>query len=190
MTMRNSRSLAVGAVAGLALAACVPPAPEPTPAPSPSPTPVLPEPHPATPVLQEIPTPVYENWMDAPATPGDWFYVSEPAESLALFGTSAADPVLLLRCDRTTRQVGIARVGEAPGPVPMRILTETAEREVTATPYESGMNLLITQLAANDRLLDAIAFSKGRFALETGGQETLYVPAWPEITRVIEDCRG
>lgn len=188
MTLRHSRLLAVGAVAGLALTACVPPAPEPTPAPSP--TPVVPEPEPTAPILQEIPTPVYENWMDAPATPGDWFYVNEPAESLALFGPSAADPLLLMRCDRASGRVGIARVGEAPGPVSMRILTETVEREVTATPYESEMNLLITELTANDRLLDAIAFSKGRFALETGGQETLYVPAWPEITRVIEDCRG
>jgi len=33
-----------------------------------------------------------------------------------------------------------------------------------------------------------MALSKGRFAVETQGLETLYVPAWPEMTRVIEDC--
>ena len=33
------------------------------------------------------------------------------------------------------------------------------------------------------------AFSKGRFAIETPGLATLYVPSYPEITRVIEDCR-
>jgi len=34
-----------------------------------------------------------------------------------------------------------------------------------------------------------MAFSRGRFALETAGQETLYLPSWPEISRVVEDCR-
>jgi len=44
-------------------------------------------------------------------------------------------------------------------------------------------------LSARDPLLDAIAFSRGRFALEAAGLETLYLPAWPELSRVIEDCR-
>ena len=47
----------------------------------------------------------------------------------------------------------------------------------------------IVPIAAADKLLDAIAFSRGRFALEAAGQETLYLPSWPEISRVIEDCR-
>jgi hypothetical protein len=42
---------------------------------------------------------------------------------------------------------------------------------------------------AQDPLLDAMAFSKGRFAVESAGLATLYVPPYPEVTRVIEDCR-
>jgi hypothetical protein len=56
-----------------------------------------------------------------------------------------------------------------------------------AQPAAGGVR---AELAASDPLLDAMAFTKGRFAVETAGQETLYVPAYPEISRVIEDCRG
>ena len=42
---------------------------------------------------------------------------------------------------------------------------------------------------ARDPLLDAMAFSRGRFAVEVSGGPTLVVPAYPEVTRVIEDCR-
>jgi len=39
-------------------------------------------------------------------------------------------------------------------------------------------------------VLDQIAYSRGRFAIEIAGLEPLIVPAWPEVGRVIEDCRG
>ncbi len=48
---------------------------------------------------------------------------------------------------------------------------------------------IAARVAANDPLLDAMAFSKGRFAVEVAGLPTLYVPSYPEVTRVIEDCR-
>lgn len=44
--------------------------------------------------------------------------------------------------------------------------------------------------SAGDAALDQIAFSRGRFAIETPGLPTLVLPSWPEVTRVIEDCRG
>ena len=44
-------------------------------------------------------------------------------------------------------------------------------------------------LPARDPLLDAMAFSKGRFAVEVAGLPTLYLPSWIEVSRVIEDCR-
>ena len=42
---------------------------------------------------------------------------------------------------------------------------------------------------ANMALLDAMAFSRGRFAIDVNGLPSLYLPAWPEVGRVIEDCR-
>ena len=102
-----------------------------------------------------------------------------------------ADTVeLIIRCDLTTRRVGIARSGRASGQVEMLIRTETQDRTLTATPVNAAAPLLTVELSANDRLLDAIAFSKGRFAVETPGTNGLYAPAYPEITRVMEDCRG
>jgi hypothetical protein len=38
-------------------------------------------------------------------------------------------------------------------------------------------------------LLDALANSRGRIGFAAGAEPPLVVPAWPEIARVIEDCR-
>jgi hypothetical protein len=35
-----------------------------------------------------------------------------------------------------------------------------------------------------------MAFSRGRFLVTVEGGASLVVPAWPELARVIEDCRG
>ena len=48
---------------------------------------------------------------------------------------------------------------------------------------------LAVTLDARDPLLDAMAFSRGRFAIEVAGQPALYLPSWSEVGRVIEDCR-
>jgi hypothetical protein len=148
------------------LAACstrvVPPAPPPpAPAPAPTPTPAPPP-----------PAPTYSNWEDAPLTPGDWSY----ANGVATFG-SAGQPRLTLGC--VGGNVQIAYAGSSAERLTLR--SETTQRAISAS---AG----VASRSARDPLLDAIAFSKGRFAIEAGG-ETLYVPAYPEISRVIEDCR-
>lgn len=196
--MKNLRLTSAAMLGTLALAACVPPSAEPTPVPSPTPTPVAtPTPTP-TPVAQpddaplQVVAPSFDNWMDAPQTPGDWEYTSDPGETLAVFGTGrSSDTVeLIIRCDRQSRRVGIARRGVAQGQVEMLVRTETQDRRLTAGPVSTARPLVVTELAASDPLLDAIAFSKGRFAVDVAGVEPIYVPAWPEITRVVEDCRG
>jgi hypothetical protein len=45
-------------------------------------------------------------------------------------------------------------------------------------------------LGARDALVDAMGYSRGRFVVQGGGMPTLVVPAWAEILRVAEDCRG
>ncbi len=71
----------------------------------------------------------------------------------------------------------------------MNIRTETSDRAVPAQQAGTGLSMLAATLPAADPLLAAMAFSKGRFAVETQGLATLYIPSWPEVTRVIEDCR-
>ncbi|UIP08027.1 hypothetical protein LY632_06445 [Erythrobacter sp. SDW2] len=176
------RSLALTSV--LALACCTPPPPQPLPPPvvQPSPTPT-PAPQP---VVQE---PVYDNWLDAPQTPGDWSYQQTSTGSVAQFYRQANQPMLALACNVAQREVQVARPGVASQGIPVRIRTETAERLLTAYPAEDGSQWLIASLRSSDPLLDAMALSRGRFAVETAGLETLYVPAWAEVTRVVEDCR-
>ena len=128
------------------------------------------------------------SWNDEPQTPGTWTYVNEPGESLGLFGDANPVHLFVLRCDKESRQIGIARRGESQGELMMRVRTETAERLLNASEVP-GYGLVAANLPANDPLLDAMAITKGRFAIEVEGMEPLYIPAWAEVTRVIEDCR-
>jgi hypothetical protein len=128
--------------------------------------------------------------MDAPRTPGDWTYSGSGTLTYAAYGLDPAHPVFGMRCDKTRHVIGIGRTVASAGPLSMRILTETVTRAFTATPTQAGDNPIVrAELPAADSFLDAMALSKGRFAVEVAGQPTLYVPSWPEVTRVIEDCR-
>jgi len=174
-------------LACLALAGCIP-APQQTPAPTPAPEPApapLPMPSPTQRPPEPAPPPFSGNWMDAPVTPGDWSY----AAGTARFGEPAAEPRLTLRCDRAAGVVEIARSGSAAAALPMIIRTETQERSVDAVPAPGAQPAIVAHVPARDPLLDAMAFSRGRFAIEIGGMPSLYIPSWPEVTRVIEDCR-
>ncbi|WP_332872578.1 hypothetical protein [Allopontixanthobacter sediminis] len=181
--LRAASTLSPALLACAALAACVPrPVETPPPVSQPAPTPA-----PAPPPAAVITAP--QNWMDAPATPGNWTYRATPGGSQALFGQMETDALLTIQCTRGAGQVLIVRAGNAAGPVPMRILTETQARALTASPNPGAMPSLIAALPARDPLLDAMALSKGRIAVETTGLPTVYAPSWPEISRVIEDCR-
>jgi len=183
---RTAGALAVS----FTIAACIPSAEPPPPAPPPPPV-VTPAPAPPPPPPPVVAQPAYENYLDAPQTPGTWRYIQEPGESLALFGASPDRPQLILRCAAGSRQVGIGRVieGSATMARPMRIQTETTTRVLQAEPVESERTIMVAQLPADDPLLDAMAITKGRFALGLEDAPTLYVPAWVEVSRVIEDCR-
>jgi hypothetical protein len=115
--------------------------------------------------------------MDAPLTPGDWRYSGGTATFAAPDGTALAT----LRC--IGGAVAIDRAGTATSFV---VRSETLSRALTPT---STAGWTSASLTAQDALLDAIAFSKGRFAIENDGLPTLYIPSYPEVTRVIEDCR-
>ncbi len=176
-------ALAVLAVT-LALAGCVA---APPPPPAPQPTPRVTPPPPAT--QTTAPPPAFRDWRDAPQTVGSWFYHATPNGGIAQFSNPpSATALLSLRCDRAARTVTIARAGAAPGPLPMSVTTSTQTRPLSAAP--SRAQTLEAVLPAGDRLLDAMAFSRGRFAVEVNGLPTLYLPAWSEVGRVIEDCRG
>ena len=167
----------------LAVTCCQTPEPPP-PAPAPPPPP------PVTTAPPPVAPPPAANWIDRPQTPGDWSYLVEPGETLARFGTSAT-PLLVIACNLRTREIGIVRATSAPkqGDVAMRISTETTSRPVIAQAASNAPARVMATLAPRDPLLDAMAITRGRFAVEVEGEAGLYVPAWAEVTRVIEDCR-
>ena len=149
-------------------------------APRPVPGPVA-MPRPAPPVL---PVPHGADWRDWAVTPGDWAYRDEGRGSIAAFGQSGGAALLTLRCDRAAGMVYLSLSGAATAPLTVR--TSSLARTVTAQQSGASADVALTR---RDPLLDAMAFSRGRFIVEQAGAVTLVVPAWAEVGRVIEDCR-
>lgn len=170
----------------LLLAACVPPpAPTPPPVAAPAPTP-SPAPLPP-PVAQVVTSELPANWADQPRTEGDWSYQQPEGATLAYFRNPSGERLLSVACSIATRRVSIMRyVAGLPRSVTIDLRTETASRTSTRDSDELGAGWAFM---ADDPLLDAMAFSKGHFAVGVTGVEPIYPPSYPEITRVIEDCR-
>jgi hypothetical protein len=116
-------------------------------------------------------------WSFAPFSPGRWTY-SGGASPSARYGIS-----FTIRCLAPGR-IQLERSGATGGALTFR--TTAMERSVRAAEGPSGVT---AELPAGDPLLDALAFSRGRFAVEAAGLPRLIVPAWPELARVVEDCR-
>lgn len=72
---------------------------------------------------------------------------------------------------------------------PLLVRTTSLARTVTVRPLAADAPQATAALDPRDSLLDAIAFSRGRFLVEQAGAPTLVLPAWAEVGRVIEDCR-
>jgi hypothetical protein len=117
--------------------------------------------------------PSFEAGKLLPLASGQWSYFATAGGSIAMYGSH-----FQLRCDRVTRTVTISRPNAAP-----EVLTISTD-SITRTIPASG------RLLANDPLLDAIAFSRGRFIVSGGSGPTIAVPSWPEAARSIEDCRN
>ena len=162
-----------------ALAACASPAPDTapppvaTPSPRPNPAPVLAPPAPAA------------EWDRVPATPGTWRHRLAGRDSIAEFVGSDGRMRFQLACT-ADKDVELAIIGSVAEARSMTVRTRTLERAVTASAMESS---IISRLSGRDPLLAAMAYSRGRFAVETAGLPALYLPAWPEVTRVVDDCQ-
>ncbi|MFV0623158.1 hypothetical protein ACBY01_03975 [Sphingomonas sp. ac-8] len=163
----------------LVLTQCVSPS-APPPGPPPPPPPPAPAPVPVS------PKPVGD-WRDWPVTPGTWRYLRDGQGTAAAFGPAGAQPLLTLRCDRARRQITLTRTGTAAAGTGLTIRTSSTARTL---PTVAGTGTVAAALPAQDPLLDAMGFSRGRFIVELGGQSPLVVPAWAEVLRVTEDCRG
>lgn len=165
----------LGLALPLILAGCVAPS-EPSPPPPPPPPRPAPAPAPA-------PVPPPADWRDRAYTPGDWSYVRTASTSESRYGPAGAAPRLTIACDARAGQIRVTWPGVQPGPV-----TITTTYGDIVRPVQAVDNGLRIDFTTRDPLLDQMAYSRGRFMLVSGGQ-ALIVPAWPEVARVIEDCR-
>ncbi|WP_299307044.1 hypothetical protein [uncultured Croceicoccus sp.] len=162
---------------GLGLAACAPTVREPAPtAPAPAPSPV---PAPLPPVA------VPDDWRDAPISAGEWTYRADANATRALFGSDVAD--FVMACEPGNRQIKLWRMTPDARATTMTITTTSQTKMLTAQPAANGQ--VVATLAPHDPIIDAMIFSRGRFAVAAPGTRTLYMPTWAEIARVAEDCR-
>jgi hypothetical protein len=120
--------------------------------------------------------------------PGSWTYAATADGSEASFLDASARPQLFVRCTRASRVVTIARPATAAAPL-LNVWTSSQTRNLPAS-YNPATYRLSASVTAADPLLDAIAFSRGRFAVSMSGTTALIVPAWEEPARVVEDCRA
>ncbi|MDB5700121.1 MAG: hypothetical protein JWL66_320 [Sphingomonadales bacterium] len=133
------------------------------------------------------PPPVAE-WENGLVSPGSWTYTKDARGGLALFGTGGTDAALSIRCDVSTRRIYISRPGTVAARMTLR--ATTGARAYDAKPTGGAVPYVAAELAPTDPQLDALAFSRGRFLVGIPGTADIVVPSWPEVARVIEDCRG
>lgn len=171
----------LSAILLLSAAACSAPPPAP-PAPAPTVAPVA------------LPLPVSQqpsgDWIDWPIADGNWVYRQDDRGSLALFGASNRDATLTLRCDKGRGRIYLARAGTLPsagGQITVR--TSSMMKSFVGAPT-GDQPYIATEIMPNDTILDAMVYTRGRFALEVSGQQSIAIPSWSEVARVVQDCRG
>ncbi len=174
----------LAASGAFALAACATKAPAP--------------PRPAPPVSRPVPPPIAApsvyagDWIDWPLTVGDWRYARDGAGSVARFGVAGQATRFAMRCDTAARHVSLQSLGalDAGRSATMTVRTSAGTARFALANRGGQPPMVAAQLPVDDPTLDRMAFSRGRFVIEIDGAPTpLVVPAWPEVARVIEDCR-
>ena len=120
--------------------------------------------------------------------PGSWTYARATDGSEAVFADPAGRSQLTLHCSRAARRMTIAKPATGAAPF-MVVWTSSASRSIP-TSFDPATGRISANLTAFDTLLDALAFSRGRISVTVSGTPALIVPAWPEIARLVEDCRS
>jgi hypothetical protein len=130
-------------------------------------------------------------WIDWPIAQGDWVYRSDDRGSIALFGPAGRDAIVTLRCDRSRARIYFSRAddtGTRGGN--MTIRASSALKQFSAQSVGGTPAYIAAEIAPGDSFLDAMIFTRGRIAVEAVGQQSIAVPVWAEIAKVVQDCRG
>ncbi len=141
------------------------------------PTPEAPPPQSVAPAPAPAPAPMPApsgSWEERALNNGAWRF-DAGSRTAAFVPTGSASPLLSLTCSGGSIRMTSGLAGD------VSLRTSAGIDQIR---FEGGG----ASLPARDPRLDRIAFSRGRFALESpGGGLTL--PVQSEIGRVIEDCR-
>lgn len=163
----------------IGLAACSAPPPPPAPQAPPPPQPVAVASPPAA-----QPT---GDWTDWPLAAGDWVYRQDELSTFAQFGEVGAKPLLTIQCVKARKMIFISPRTGSPETVTIR--TSSLTRNLPTQLARTHSVDVSAPVEGTAPILDAMIFSRGRFAIEVSGQTPLAIPSWPEIGRVVEDCR-
>lgn len=125
-------------------------------------------------------------WQDMPIATGEWRWSGEGG-STARFGSSGQSIALLACRDRAVTLTLTRYGGSSLAQPDITIRTTSTSRSYPGAARPGAVSLT---LDSRDPLLDAIVFSRGRFAVEVQGMDPLALPSWPEVARVIDDCRS
>jgi hypothetical protein len=128
------------------------------------------------------------HWTDWPMEAGVWTYRRDERGSIALYGAVGKDALVMLRCDKARGRIFVSRAASIGGS--MMVRTSSTSKAIPTGPSGTQPTYVASELAVNDALLDAMAFSRGRIALELAGAQNIAIPVWSEIGRVVEDCRA
>jgi hypothetical protein len=119
---------------------------------------------------------------------GTWVYRSDQRGSIALYGTTGTDALVTLRCDKARSRLFLSRASDVGGT--MMVRTSSTSKPLAVQPTGGKPAYAASEIGVSDAILDAMAFSRGRIALEIAGAQSIAIPVWSEIGRVVEDCRG
>jgi hypothetical protein len=152
---------------------------------TPVPQPATTAPAPVAPAAAATPT---VDFATATPVPGNWIWTQVTGGSEATFMNASAMPQLTIHCTVASHRVTISRPATGPAPL-LSVWTSSATRNLPSS-YPPATGRLTADINAYDPFLDAMVFSRGRFAIGAPGQATLVLPAWAEAARVVEDCRA
>ena len=121
---------------------------------------------------------------------GNWSWRQMADGSQAVFtnASNSSVPQITIQCIRATRRIKIAKPATAPAAY-LGVWTSDQSKNLPAS-FDSATGRLSADLAASDAVLDLMAMSRGRLGFSVAGAAPLVVPSWPEVARVIEDCRA
>lgn len=174
-------------IAIMGTAACSAPEPKPQPRIVEAPKPI------ALPAPTTVQAPAFVqptgDWIDWPITAGNWIYRQDGRGSLALFGQPGADALLTLRCMQNDKQLFLSRAGNVNNGGKITVRTSHTLKSYNAASTGGSPPYSAIAINPSDAVLDALVYTRGRFAVEADGLLSIAVPAWSEIARVIEDCR-